>query len=466
MATFGQGINPQLGAIDYSPILRGSMAGAQMAAQGSQMIGQGLANLGQEMGKGIEAYYKKKEIKKLEDDGVAFVQKIGARSPYILKAVGLNDINDTGAIKAGIKSSGGVANFLNMAQAVKGELDKTQAADIAMRYGPSGGASSYMGADGETFGSPEANMMAQNQFMQQRLNQATLEKTLSEAALNKANAGTKVSLTGFGTLKEAEDSIPTEQRKNYTFHFIGNRYVVLPIDAKTSLEVKALEESNDRKAAGKTAALALKAAGGTPETHRVDWTGDGFVATPFNKTELLEQKSKQGILDEKDKKTLDERRKYNNKIENELYAANLMKEQLTALKTQAANTQPGFWTTLASNIPGTASADLAAQIDTIMSKIGFDRLREMREISPNGSSGLGALNVKEFDALQNSLANLKKSQSGPQFQSNLEIVQKNYDRVIASLEQDKRDFSSSGGSGGSSSSTTALSPAAQQYLPR
>ncbi len=61
MATFGQGINPQLGAIDYSPILRGSMAGAQMAAQGSQMIGQGLANLGQEIGQGVQKYFKEQE---------------------------------------------------------------------------------------------------------------------------------------------------------------------------------------------------------------------------------------------------------------------------------------------------------------------------------------------------------------------------------------------------------------------
>lgn len=188
MATFGQGINPQLGAIDYSPILRGSMAGAEMAAKGSQMIGQGLANLGEEVGKGVAAYYKKKEIKKLEDDGVAFVQKIGARSPYILKAVGLNDINDTGAIKAGLKASGGVANFLSMAQAVKSELDKTQAADIAMRYGASGGASSYMGADGETLGSPEANMMAQNQYMAQTTERLKQDESRAKAILDRANA--------------------------------------------------------------------------------------------------------------------------------------------------------------------------------------------------------------------------------------------------------------------------------------
>jgi hypothetical protein len=188
MATFGQGINPQLGAIDYSPILRGSLAGAQMAAQGSQMIGQGLANLGQEVGKGVAAYYKKQEIKKLEDDGVAFIQNLGTTNPYILQAVGIKDPNDTKAIKAGMKAVGGVENFFKMANVAKGEMDKTQAADILMRYGASGGESSYMGADGQTLGSPEANMMAQNQYMAQTTERLKQDELKSQVALNRANA--------------------------------------------------------------------------------------------------------------------------------------------------------------------------------------------------------------------------------------------------------------------------------------
>lgn len=172
------------------------------------------------------------------------------------------------------------------------------------------------------------------------------------------------------------------------------------------------------------------------------------------------------MLDEKDKKTLFERRQYGNKIDNELYAANIMKDQITALKTQAANTQPGFWAALVSNIPGTPSADLAAQIDTIISKIGFDRLLQMKESSPNGASGLGALNATELESLRNSLANLKKSQSGPQFQSNLEIVQKYYDRVITSLETDKKDFSSSGSSSSGSNGAVPLTADALKYLPK
>ena len=162
-----------------------------MAAQGSQMIGQGLANLGQEVGKGVAAYYKKQEIKKLEDDGVAFIQNLGTKNPYILQAVGIKDPNDTKAIKAGMKAVGGVENFFKMANVAKGEMDKSQAADILMRYGASGGASSYMGANGETLGSPEANMMAQNQYMAQTTQRLQQDKLKSEIELDKANAGAK-----------------------------------------------------------------------------------------------------------------------------------------------------------------------------------------------------------------------------------------------------------------------------------
>jgi len=79
MATFGQGINAQFGAIDYSPILKGSVAGAEMAAKGGQMIGQGLANLGQEVGQGIQEYTKKKEERDMYSTGIeSKMTRIGA----------------------------------------------------------------------------------------------------------------------------------------------------------------------------------------------------------------------------------------------------------------------------------------------------------------------------------------------------------------------------------------------------
>ena len=95
MATFGQGINPQFGAIDYSPILKGSVAGAEMAAKGGQMIGQGLANLGQEVGKGIATYQLNKKIAL---DAIGETEGLIKSSPAV--AAWLNDpANTTQAAK-------------------------------------------------------------------------------------------------------------------------------------------------------------------------------------------------------------------------------------------------------------------------------------------------------------------------------------------------------------------------------
>ena len=94
MATFGQGINPQFGAIDYSPILKGSVAGAEMAAKGGQMIGQGLANLGQEVGKGIATYQLNKKI---VADAIGEIEG-AAQNPAVLKYL-TNEANKGTAAK-------------------------------------------------------------------------------------------------------------------------------------------------------------------------------------------------------------------------------------------------------------------------------------------------------------------------------------------------------------------------------
>ena len=95
MATFGQGINPQFGAIDYSPILKGSVAGAEMAAKGGQMIGQGLANLGQEVGKGIATYQLNKKI---ASDAIGDTEGLMQGSPAVVSWL-TNPDNNTQAAK-------------------------------------------------------------------------------------------------------------------------------------------------------------------------------------------------------------------------------------------------------------------------------------------------------------------------------------------------------------------------------
>lgn len=61
MATFGQGINPQLGRLDYSPIMQGAQIAAQGQARAGEYMGNALANIGAQAGQAIQAYRANKE---------------------------------------------------------------------------------------------------------------------------------------------------------------------------------------------------------------------------------------------------------------------------------------------------------------------------------------------------------------------------------------------------------------------
>jgi hypothetical protein len=57
----GSSVNPSLGRIDYSPITQGAQSAAQSIQAGGQAYGQMFANLGQQIGSGIQNYQKNKE---------------------------------------------------------------------------------------------------------------------------------------------------------------------------------------------------------------------------------------------------------------------------------------------------------------------------------------------------------------------------------------------------------------------
>ena len=199
MATFGQGINPQLGAIDYSPILRGSMAGAQMAAQGSQMIGQGLANLGQEVGQGIQKYAEQKK-KNAERDGrvntaIGSLQSIAKtmdkygrkEEAEALRLAGYNLIQEPNLDKRAAMADTAIGSFLQ-GQQIEAGAKQRQLGEQAAQY-----VSAATKADGNPFSavvrdvaggySPmgaEAQALGQRQYQQQQLVASEIAKNLRE----------------------------------------------------------------------------------------------------------------------------------------------------------------------------------------------------------------------------------------------------------------------------------------------
>lgn len=74
MATFGQGINPQLGAINYAPYSQG-------VSQGSVAIGQGLQSLGQGLATGIKQY---QQNKLMAGEATAEFEAAAQQSPKML----------------------------------------------------------------------------------------------------------------------------------------------------------------------------------------------------------------------------------------------------------------------------------------------------------------------------------------------------------------------------------------------
>jgi hypothetical protein len=105
MATFGQGINPALGRIDYSGYQQGAMAG-------SQAVGQGIAALGEAAGAAINKYYYNKETSEIGNRATESIINGASSSPAVrdyLKSVGVRegDFGNTKVIKAAIKGVGG-----------------------------------------------------------------------------------------------------------------------------------------------------------------------------------------------------------------------------------------------------------------------------------------------------------------------------------------------------------------------
>jgi hypothetical protein len=80
---------------------------------------------------------------------------------------------------------------------------------------------------------------------------------------------------------------------------------------------------------------------------------------------------------------------------------------------------------LTSGIPMSPALELASDIQTIKANIGFDKLQQMRDMSPTGGA-LGQVAIQELDALQNSIASLDQKLSPDRLKSNLRKVEFHY----------------------------------------
>jgi len=90
-------------------------------------------------------------------------------------------------------------------------------------------------------------------------------------------------------------------------------------------------------------------------------------------------------------------------------------------------------------IPGTPAYDTNAQIETVISSIGFDRLQKMRDESPTGGA-LGQVSERELAQLNASLGNLRQSQSTASFKRNLQAVKRHYLAAVEAIRRQQIEY--------------------------
>jgi len=90
----------------------------------------------------------------------------------------------------------------------------------------------------------------------------------------------------------------------------------------------------------------------------------------------------------------------------------------------------GFFGKAASFMPGTSAYDQVADVEFLQSNVALNAMSELKELSPTGSTGFGALSEKELRVLTDKYANLNPFVSANLFQGNLKQLQGEFNNML------------------------------------
>jgi len=112
------------------------------------------------------------------------------------------------------------------------------------------------------------------------------------------------------------------------------------------------------------------------------------------------------------------------------------KELLTELSGDTNYSTSGFLA-YANLIPTTDSKRWMALKDTIVARLGLDKLKSMKQESATGASGMGSLSEKELLVLERNLGNLEQTQDPVQIKRIIKNITKQLDRTQETIRQDQ-----------------------------
>lgn len=202
--SFGGGINPQLGAIDYSPILRGAQQYAQSTAAGSAAIGQGIGSALSSLGQGIQGYQEQKKQMKAKEGQIKStnsffeaVQKIdgipqSVKEQALAMSSRLNDsklsVEERFAMSQG--AVGELTSLLQLGEQAKQNRIAAEAAQLSGMMDTRGQIPSMVRPGAF---SPEAVQIARQRSQQNRYVESQIAENLAQAeAARMPKAGEKL----------------------------------------------------------------------------------------------------------------------------------------------------------------------------------------------------------------------------------------------------------------------------------
>jgi len=389
----GSQIRPELSAVDYTPFL-------QAAGQSAQMQAQGIAGIGQGIAQGVQGYLQKKEEKRQEDEASQMITGILKTNPGLSSQLKLAPDEqgnfDKGAIKAAIKGAGGPVNAIKLAMTLeelgnqqKARREQQAAASYASLLSQGGGSiPAPISNQALAQFSPEARMAGQAAYLQQARQAAELAKTRAET-VSLLSPKAKEAPSGFRFTNDGNlEEIPG-----------GPAAIAREREAEQSRLAKA---SADRQEQELKLRLDEASARATSEAEKKELAKEAAKAASEDA-----RVSAEATLREIDK------------------ARNLIKAPLAQ----------GFGSSIGGFFGGSAANDLETSYDVIRANEALGRIIALKKASPTGSTGFGALNLKELETLQSRFAKLSRAASDKTANQSLNDLE----RVIGNAFPDLRE---------------------------
>ena len=364
MATFGQGVNASLGKTDYSNYLVGALQGARGVAAGGSAIGQGIANLGEQVGVGIEAYAKKKQ----EDKELSASNKVNSG---ILELFGQSDALTT--------------------------KQKLEVDSMMLSYAQLDGA-----RERNTFLKNALSGVANMAELGEKTANAESLRLLQAAQANRLNNPYNVS--------------PLEQRvKFYVDQGYSMKEAIKAAQTKgTNVNINTDSSGNPFGDAPKGMAWARNK-DGTVVTETDENTGyqaPVAVSVRGGPTDVAANEAKRKTADRQQAKAL---------------AAMTVTQDFGRAITLSDNLISGDniiganARIASSMIPGTNEYNIMQFVESGLSNVGLDRLQMMRETSPTGGA-LGQVPFQQQQRLEQTLGSVKIGQSPKTFKDNMKRI--------------------------------------------